>query len=169
MEIVEGIKTRRSVREFTGRVLDDETLLEIVKLGFWAPTAHNFQPQEFIIFKDPGTLETLGRELKYAKGLKTSGAGILVMADTKKQPEPGFYVADTSAAIQNILLGIHAGGYGGVWIGVYPVAEYIQVVRDLFNLPDRLMPVGLIALGEPVLEKEAVDRYDSRRVHWEKI
>ncbi|OPL08698.1 MAG: hypothetical protein AVO33_08960 [delta proteobacterium ML8_F1] len=169
METIHGIRTRRSIREFTGKVLEDRVLEEIAALGFFAPTAHNLQPQEFIVFKDKKTLEQLGRDLKYAKGLKTSGAGILVMADTRKQPEPGFYVADTAAAIQNILLGIHAMGYGGVWIGVYPVEEYIQVVKETFGIPGHYMPVGLIALGEPVTAKEGLDRKDASRIHWEKF
>jgi nitroreductase len=44
MELIEGIMTRRSIRHFTGELISDEQLDTILRAGFQAPSAHNYQP-----------------------------------------------------------------------------------------------------------------------------
>jgi nitroreductase len=44
MDLLEGIYTRRSIRQFTEDSVDREHLLEIIKAGTWAPSGLNNQP-----------------------------------------------------------------------------------------------------------------------------
>lgn len=37
MDLLEGIYTRRSVRQFTDKPVEREQLFEIIKAGTWAP------------------------------------------------------------------------------------------------------------------------------------
>ena len=37
MDILEGIRTRRSVRQFTDQPIERDHLIEIIKAGTWAP------------------------------------------------------------------------------------------------------------------------------------
>ncbi len=38
MEILEGIFTRRSIRQYTDQAIEREQLLEIISAGMWAPS-----------------------------------------------------------------------------------------------------------------------------------
>ena len=42
-------------------------------------------------------------------------------------------------------------------------------MKKLFSLPERVMPLGIMALGYAAKEKPANDRYLAGRVHWEQF
>jgi len=52
MNIIEAIKTRRSIRKFNQRVVPENLLREIVDAARWAPSGDNAQPWVFVIIKD---------------------------------------------------------------------------------------------------------------------
>ena len=52
MDILETIFTRRSIRKFTGEPIGEEDLKTILKAGFQAPSAHNYEPREYIVVRD---------------------------------------------------------------------------------------------------------------------
>lgn len=60
-------------------------------------------------------------------------------------------------------------GIGSIWLGIYPYEERVAAVRSLFSLPERVMPLGIMALGYAAKEKPANDRYLADRVHWERF
>ncbi len=49
MELKDAIRTRKSIRRFTARPVDRETLREILQLACRAPSAENTQPWEFFV------------------------------------------------------------------------------------------------------------------------
>ena len=95
--------------------------------------------------------------------LPQAGCGILVCGDEAKQPLTGFVVEDCSAAIQNMLLAAHGLGLGAVWCGIYPHKHLIQPISKILDLPEMILPVGLVAVGVKAEEKEPEDRYDERK------
>ena len=58
---------------------------------------------------------------------------------------------------------------GAVWIGVYPLPSMIKPVREIFNMPEHVTPLGIALVGHPA--EGAVPRprtqYDEHRVHWQ--
>jgi 5,6-dimethylbenzimidazole synthase len=55
--IYEVIRRRRDVRaEFTGELVDDDTLMRLLDAAHCAPSVGNSQPWDFVIVRDPGTL-----------------------------------------------------------------------------------------------------------------
>lgn len=167
MEVLEAIFTRRSVRKFTGKPISEEALKTVVKAGFCAPSAHNYQPWHFVIVREKDTLENISKVHPYAKMLPQAGCGIIVCGDKKKQGMTGFLIEDCSAAIQNMLLAAHGLGLGAVWCGLYPVPQLTKPVIKLVNLPPEIVPVGIVVIGNKAEEKESVDRYDELKVHIE--
>ena len=60
MDIIEGLKTRRSVRRYNPEVKIPRADLEkIVEAASYAPSAHNFQPWHFLILEDAETLASM--------------------------------------------------------------------------------------------------------------
>jgi len=130
MEILEAIKTRRSIRKFTDKKVSKEdintlkvskedinTLLEA---AMQAPSAGNQQPWEFIVIDDRKILDVIPDFHPYSKMLKESPIAILVCGKIDATKYCGYWVQDCSAATQNILLAAHGVGLGAVWLGIYP-------------------------------------------------
>lgn len=167
MDVLDAIFTRRSIRKFTGEQVGEENLKTILKAGFSAPSAHNYRPQHFVVVREKSTLEAITSFHPYAKMLPNAGCGIIVCGDTEKQNATGFLVEDCSASIQNMLLAAHGLGLGAVWCGLYPHTELTEPMAKLLKLPETIIPVGLIALGHKDQEREAPDRYEDTKVHFD--
>jgi nitroreductase len=82
------------------------------------------------------------------------------------RPLPG--LQSVSAAIQNMLLAIHALGYGAVWTGCYPMQDRVSAIQKLFSIPSDVIPLAIIVLGKPMEKKAPEDRFKQERVHREK-
>ena len=166
MDVLETIFTRRSIRKFTGEPIRDEDLKTILKAGFQAPSAHNYQPREYIVVRDKETIKKISEFHKYAKMLPKAGCGIIVCGNKDKQPEMGFLIEDCSASIQNILLAAHGLGLGAVWCGLYSVEKLTEDMKDVLELPENIIPIGMVVVGVKDEEKVAIDRYDESKVHF---
>jgi len=168
MDVFEALFTRRSIRKYTGEPVSEEDLDLILRAGFSAPSANNKQPWHFIVVRNRDTLEEISRRHPYTRMLPQAGCGIVVCGDTKKQEREGFLIEDCSAAIENILLAAHGLGLGAVWCGLYPVPEREQAVADILSIPPDIIPVGLVVVGHTDEKGYRVDRYDEKKVHYEK-
>lgn len=168
MDALETIFTRRSIRKYTGKIIKDEDLMTILKAASYAPSAHNRQPLEFIVVKDKDLLKIISQNHPYAKMLVEAGCGVIVCGDNKLQNSIGFLIQDCAAAIENMLLAAHCINLGAVWCGLYPIEELISMVKDNLNLPDNIVPIGLVVIGEKAIEVKAVDRFDKSKIHYEK-
>lgn len=168
MDVLQAIMTRRSIRKFTGEVITEEQLDTLLRAGFQAPSAHNLQPWHFVVVEDKELLEKISGFHKYAKMLPNAGCGIIVCGDEEKQPGRGFLVEDCSAAIQNILLAAHGIGLGAVWCGLYDSGNLVEDMREVLELPNNIIPIGMVVVGNKDEERKLSDRYDADKIHYNK-
>ena len=168
MEAIQAIMTRRSVRKFTEEPVSDAQLEVVLKAAMNAPSAGNEQPWRFVVVRDRDTLRRLSKATPFAGTLAEAGAGIVVCVDRRALKYPGFWLIDTSAATQNLLLAAHATGLGGVWIGVHPVWPFKAAVRRIVRLPRVVAAVSLVAIGHPAGVPMPVERYNPLFVHAER-
>lgn len=168
--ILSVIHDRKSVRSFTDQQVSDEDLITILKAGMAAPSGFDARPWQFIVIKEKNTMKELRKELKYARGLDGSTAAIVICGDMSKVREeaPEFWITDTSAACQNMLLAIEGMGLGGVWSTLYPGVERMAHARKVLHLPEHLMPLCVIPMGYPVGVEQPKDKFDVHTIHWEK-
>ena len=166
MEILQAIKTRRSIRKYQDKAIPTEVIKDILEAAMFAPSAGNEQPWQFVILEERNTLEAVPRICSTASMCRHSPAAILVCSDSTLEKYPDFWVQDCSAAVENILLAAHALGLGAVWAGVYPMKDRIEGFRRLFALPDEITPFALIALGYPNEKPAPSKRYKEERVHY---
>lgn len=167
MDVLDAIFTRRSIRKFTGEQVDMDDLKTILKAGFSAPSAHNFRPWHFVVVREKSSLEAIAEFHPYGKMLPKAGCGIIVCGDSERQKSEGFLISDCSAAIQNMLLAAHGLGLGAVWCGLHPVPQLTGSMAELLKLPSTVIPVGIIALGHKSEDREAPDRYEESKVHFD--
>ena len=165
---MDAIFTRRSIRKFSDEGIDQEAVDSLLRAAMAAPSAGNQQAWHFIVVRDKTTLEAVTGFHPYAKMLPEAALGIVVCGDRSLEKHEGYWVQDCSAASQNILLRATTLGLGSVWLGLYPREDRVEGARELFGIPNSVIPLSIIAIGHAAEEKEAVDRYRADRVHQER-
>ncbi len=150
MDVLEAIKTRRSVRSFTSQPVSDEEVEKLLDAATWAPSAGNIQPWEFIVVRDSEVKQGLCKAALDQKFIEQAPVVIVVCADpAKSAPRYGsrginlYCLQDTAAATQNLLLTAHATGLAACWVGAFQEAQ----AKKVLNLPTQVRPVAIIPVG----------------------
>lgn len=164
MEALEAILTRRSIRRYTNDPVSDETVTELLKAAMAAPTAAN-QPWDFVVTRDRETMDAVTRFHPHADMLKQAQLAIFVCGDPTRGHLEGRWPLDCSAATENVLIAANALGLGACWVGIYPVEERIQGVRELVGAPDHVIPLSIVSLGYPAEKKAPPSRFKADRIH----
>ena len=164
MNALDAIMGRRSIRKYTGEKIPEPDITLLLKAAMNAPSAHNKQPWHFIVVDDRATLDKIPEYHQYSKMLDKSSHAIVVLGDNKIQ-DTDFWVHDTSAALENILIAAQAKGIGAVWLGVHPHDSLIKGTKELFEVPEHVTPLGIVSLGVPDEERPPRENYNEERVH----
>jgi nitroreductase len=162
MDALTVIKTRRSVRAFTDKVIPRDVLEDIVDCGRLAATARNEQPWEFVVVTDAKMRATIADLSEYGKFIAQASACIVVICKDGR-----YFLEDGSAASQNILLGAWAHGVGSCWVAG-DKKPYAEDVRKALGVPDGYRVISMIALGYPQAPPVSRPKRDLTEVlHWE--
>jgi nitroreductase len=133
--IADCIRTRRTVKAFTGEAVPRAQLERWLELACWAPTHRLTQPWRFAVLDQPAIARLGGflqgepaiaavpdpakgaaKLAKLRERLPTLGA--LVQVGWKRDADPAIDLeehAAASAAVQNLLLAAHADGWAAFW------------------------------------------------------
>jgi nitroreductase len=160
MDVFEAIRTRRSVRAFTGEAIPREDLKVIVDAGRLAASGSNKQPWDFIVVTDREMIE----QLKTASQWMEKAAAIIAVV---MDPESRWWVEDGAAAVQNMLLASTALGYGSCWIEGYTLRNE-DAFKALLGVPAEKRLMTLVPIGVPAewptKEKKSLEEV----IHWER-
>ncbi len=162
MDLLEGIYTRRSIRQYTDRPLEREQLLEIIRAGIWAPSGLNNQPWRFVIIRNPDVRKKLATFTSYHALIERAPACIAVFVDKNVMYHDVKDHQAIGACLQNMLLAAHALGLGAVWLG--EILKNADGVRMLFGLPENLNLMAVVALGYPASQKHTSQRKEVNEV-----
>ncbi len=171
--VIENIMTRKSVRAYDGRAVEPKAVETLLRAGMAAPTAMNRQPWDFVAVTDKEVLEKLAAEpaLSRAPVSKNCPLVIVVCGNMEKAAEgkgQEYWIHDTSAATENILLAAHAMGLGAVWCAGQPNEDRIEALRNVLGLPSYVTPLNLICIGYPAEEPAVKDKWKVENVHYNK-
>ena len=162
MDFFTLVKMRRSVRSFSDRDVDDETIKKIIECGRLAPSWANKQCWTFIVVKDKNKIAEIAREATMVNNwLKKAPVIIVACGDPSKSGycnDIPYYVVDVSIAMEHIVLAAAELGLGTCWIGYFREKE----IKKLLNIPEHLKIVALSPLGYPAGSKttqENITRY----------
>ena len=163
MDCIEALKTRRSVRAYTGDPVDRAVIEDIIDCGRLAATAINIQPWEFVVVTDRQMLRAIADTADYGKFIPQAGVCIVVLCKETK-----YYLEDGCNASQNMLLAARAHGLGSCWVAG-DKKPYADRIRRMVGAPDGLKLISLLAIGHaaepPVKEKRPL----SDVLHWERF
>ncbi|MGO5065954.1 nitroreductase family protein [Clostridium sp. LCP25S3_F8] len=163
-----AILKRRSIRKYKDKKISDDIVEGLLRAGMAAPSAVNEQPWQFIVLRDKEIMKKITKVHEYSKMLLEADVAIVVCGDKSKELIDDFWVQDCSAATENILIEAEDRGLGAVWLGVYPIKERIEGIKEILNLPECITPLSVIPIGYPNEDKKPIDRFDKERVHYDK-
>lgn len=168
MDVITAIKTRQSVRKFTSKPVAEDMIHTILCAGLCAPSAKDKRPYHFLVVKDRQVLSELARHNSNAAMLESAACAIVICGDKNAEGMKEFLYADCAAAAQNILLCIHGLGLGGVWCGVAAHSDWQKLMAACFELPPKLEPFAVIAVGWPNEMTELPGRWEPKKIHYDR-
>jgi nitroreductase len=163
MEVLEAIKTRRSIRKYKATPVDDKTIELVLEAARWAPSWDNTQCWRFIVVRDSNTKAELAQALGKESGKPNAAtnavrnAPVVIVAcaalgksgyidgklDTDKRD--WWYMFDVALAMQNLVLAAHSLGLGTVYIGLLDAKK----VASILEVPPGFCVVAMTPLGYP--------------------
>ncbi|WP_309491837.1 nitroreductase family protein [Candidatus Hecatella orcuttiae] len=169
MNVLDAIKTRRSIRKYTSEKVDPSLLEKVLEAGRLAPSAHNKQPWHFVVATTPQAVEKV-KNAYVGRTEINAPVFIVVCADPKEAwvrevDGEEFWKIDASIAMQNMILAATELGLGTCWIGAFKE----KALKRALKIPRRIRIVAITPLGYPAVKKgEVVDRKPlSQIVHYE--
>jgi nitroreductase len=159
------IKKRRSIREYTPEALSDADIRTILEAAMAAPSANNSQPWEFIVVRKEDLRRRLAETHRWSYMCANAPLVFVVCGHPSHSDH---WVEDTSAATQNLLLAVAGLDLGAVWIGIYPRPELEEHVRNALGIPGEARVLCLVAAGNPAETKSPRTQYDESKVHHDK-
>ncbi|ABY91465.1 nitroreductase family protein [Thermoanaerobacter sp. X514] len=166
-EVINAIKSRRSIRRFKPEQVRDEEIEAIIEAAIHAPSGHNEQPWHFTVIQNKDLIDHFSNVTKKAMAeskvpwiaalgkneklhLFYNAPTVIVVSGKKGSYSP---LIDCSAATQNMLLAAHSLGLGACWIGLINLIFKMEEEVKKLSLPHGYEPYFAVALGYPDLEK----------------
>lgn len=177
MEVLDAIKTRRSIRHYKAEPIPEELLQKVLEAARWAPSWANSQCSRYIVVRDLEKRKQLAGSVRVGNSavaaLIEAPVVIVVCAELGKAGFTGgekitgrsdwkisltnkgdWYMFDAGISMQNLVLAAHALGLGTVYIGGFnsnDVAEAVEVPRGM-------EVVAMTPLGYPAEEGKTPSR-----------
>lgn len=186
MDLMNGIRQRRAIRDYTDATVADSTLNELLEAAVQAPSALNQQPWAFAVYTGRAVLKDYSDRAKlHYLGTELPPFGMHSRGDTLTDPNfnifynaPAFIVIcakpgmlnaaeDCSLAAQTLMLAAHAMGLGTCPIGIVRPWLQLPEIKDQLGIPPHYTAVFPLTVGYPAGQPEPVPRLAPEIVHWQ--
>ncbi len=162
MDLVKGIKERRSIRKFQDKPISHELIEEIVEVARFAPSWKNTQIARYIVVEDREVIARLATEdctLGFAYNIKTMANAPALVLLTYVSKRSGYEkdgsfttpkgdrweMFDAGIAAQTFCLAAHEKGLGTVIMGIFDEEK----VRKVVDIPEGQILAAIIPMGYP--------------------
>ncbi len=148
MDVLKAIRSRRSVRAYDPREVEEDKLTRVLESGRLSPSAGNRQERRFIVVRDAGTRKALSlaaRDQKFVAEAPVVIAACSVEKEYTMACGQLAYPIDTAIAVDHMTLQAVEEGLGTCWIGAFDEEK----VKEILNIPENVRVVSLLTLGYP--------------------
>ena len=170
MPSIELFRNRRSVRSFTNEDVPDDVIAEALEVGNLAPSAGNLQARDFVVVRNQERKRRLAEAAHSQSFLAEAPVILVCCANLDRIAEYGprgrelYCLQDVAAAVENVLLYLHAAGYGACWVGAFNEKKVSETLR----LPVQVRPLALLPVGRPAAPGRSPPRFGNESlVHFE--
>lgn len=157
MNVFEAIKSRRSIRSFADRAIEEEKLKKVLDAGRLAPSAANMQEWKFVVVRDKETKEKLATAANNQRFIAKADVivvGCATVVDQIMTCGQYTYPIDLAIAMDHMSLQAVEEGLGTCWIGAFKEDE----VKGILGIPKEIRVVELMPLGYPLYVPEPTER-----------
>ncbi len=168
MDVSKAIRSRRSIRAYDSRDVEEDKLMRVLDSGRLSPSAGNRQERRFIVVRDAKKRQLLSEA---ARNQKFVAEAPVVIAACSVETEYTMacgqlaYPIDTAIAVDHITLSAVEEGLGTCWIGAFDEKR----VKEILNIPNIIRVVALLPLGYPSIMPLPTPRKSlDEIVMWEK-
>ena len=151
--VLEEMKTRRSIRKFKPDAIPQEILDKIIEAGTYAANGRGAQNTIIIQVTNKEIRDEIAKKNADIMGSNTDpfyGAPVILIVLGKKDWPTHVY--DGSLVMGNLMLAAHDLGIGSCWIHrereMFATEEGKQLMEE-WGLPEGLMGIGALSLGYP--------------------
>jgi nitroreductase len=146
-EVIEAIRSRRTVRKFKRESVPKEKIIEILEAGRWAQSFNNSQPWKFVVIQEQETKRRLSDEAGrsvYHRGIVEAPATIVICVDPTE--EPTHWIEAGSIVHQNMALAAHSLGLGSSWVGILNTKSE-NPIKAVLGIPKKIRVISLMPVG----------------------
>lgn len=169
--MIELLRERRSVREFTGQPIESEKVEVLVEAVLRSPTSRNLDPWEFVFVDDQALLDGLGRLKPHGAGfLSSAKMAVVVCGDAGKSD---VWIEDCSIASILLQMTAQSLGLGSCWVQVRNREHDAGIssccyVRKLLDIPEPFEVLSVIGFGYPDEHRPGVpmENLEQGKIHW---
>jgi len=156
MDVCDAIATRKSVRAYLDKPVEEEKLNAVLEAARLAPSASNRQEWRFVIVREKEVRSQIAMAAGQQMFIAQAPVIIVACAETDGHimtcGEP-CYPIDVAIALDHLTLRAVELGLGTCWIGKFNADE----VKKILGIPDEIKVVQLMPLGYPV-EPDAIQK-----------
>ena len=163
MDVLQLLKSHRSIRKFTDEPISDEMVDQIISAGLAAATSSNLQGSTVVRVRDEATRAAIATVAGGQRQVETAAAFFVWCADLHRSKTAcemggGTFVAgmtehfliaaiDCALAAQNAVVAAESLGLGICYIG--GIRNDPATIAELLDLPDQVSPMFGMCLGWP--------------------
>ncbi|MBN2601656.1 MAG: nitroreductase family protein [Candidatus Marinimicrobia bacterium] len=169
MDLVELIKSRRSIRQFKQKEIAQDILINCVDAARTAPSAANLQPLEYILVTDNEQVNYLFSLVRWAAYINPKGnpkpgqhptAYLIILLNKDYGKKWKFH--DLGAAVENFMLAALSYGIGTCWLA----SVDRDPIRSYYKIPKKYLIDSVVALGYPA-EEPLLETSDETVRYWQ--
>ncbi|MBV2169898.1 MAG: nitroreductase family protein [Bdellovibrio sp.] len=168
VSVLDAIRSRRSIRAYSSKHVDNDSVALLLDAAHWAPSAMNLQPWCFAVVQNKPLLHRISQEAKevvlhspmWSSSLEKKltplsdpgfdifyGAGTLIVICAKTEGfEP---TGDAYFAGQNLMLAAYSLGLGTCVVGFARDVLRKEHFKKELSIPEGFTPVLPIIVGYP--------------------
>jgi nitroreductase len=146
MEFMDVVASRKSVRGYADRDVEEEKLAKVLEAARLAPSWANKQCCRYVVVKDKTKIKELSGVIN--PWLKQAPIVLVACADPASSGTRNgmaYYLVDVGISMQQLVLAATDLGLGTCWIGAFNEAK----VKKLLEIPEKVKVVALTPVGYP--------------------
>ena len=154
MELQKAIKSRRSVKKFSGKKPDWRDIIECIDSSRYAPIASNDFLAKFIIIDNKDKIEKIS-DAAQQSFIAQANYVVVIYSDNKRIKNSfgdrgeKYSRQQVGAAIENFLLSLEEKGLATCWIGHFVDNQ----IRNILKIPDNMEVEAIFPIGYEVAKK----------------
>jgi len=165
---MKAIFDRRSTRNFKKCKVSDETIEYLLKTAMSSPNSGHQEPWEFIVLRTDEIKTEMNAVHGYDAMLNDVDAAIVVCINKERIQWDGYWQMDTGTAVENMMIAATDMGLSTLWLELFPVEEKMAKAKKILNLPDHVVPMMVMPIGDTDEKEDRAPRYVEKYVHWDR-